>query len=378
MTRSFSAPIPLSLALRWLAVGVLLLTLALSLGRAAASASAGVELPGSARVLPVTGGAALPPPAHLAERELLASFGDSLRGASGKLLSRIIPAAEWTEIAKELGEATAGNGGVLELHATNDGAPFAFLALRDFTLKTGAYVGGYRMGYWPAELRRIRSSAYGNPSGFVEVTQSNADTRLSEHFVLRDFLTHDQDDVWPKYLVLREALVDKLELVLDDLERSGHRTNRVIVLSGFRTPAYNLALGDASGRARESRHQYGDAADIIIDANHDGRMDDLNHDGRVDARDVRVIEESVERVEHAHPELAGGLGLYDAMGPSGPFAHIDVRGEVARWTRFNSSRVVQLASRDGTGDPVHARPVARCYATGASAVLCATVHGRNR
>ncbi|HEY9426616.1 MAG TPA: D-Ala-D-Ala carboxypeptidase family metallohydrolase [Gemmatimonadaceae bacterium] len=371
MTRSFSAPIPLSLALRWLAVGVLMLTLALSLGRAAASASAGVELPGSARVLPVTGGAALPPPAHLAERELLASFGDSLRGASGKLLSRIIPASDWTEIANELGETTERNGGVLDLHATSDGAPFALLALRDFTLKTGAYVGGYRVGYWPAELRRIRSSAYRNPSGFVEVTQSNADTRLSEHFALRDFLTHDQDDVWPKYLVLREALVDKLELVLDDLERSGHRTNRVIVLSGFRTPAYNLALGDASGRARESRHQYGDAADIIIDSNGDGRMDDLDLDGRSDVGDVRVVERAVERVERLHPELVGGLGLYQAMGPSGPFAHIDVRGEAARWTRSRSRRAGALV-------PGRAAPVAGCQATGASAVLCSRIRRHPR
>ncbi|HET7553437.1 MAG TPA: hypothetical protein VFK04_19235 [Gemmatimonadaceae bacterium] len=371
MTRAYTAPLPLSLALRWLAVVVLALALALSLGRAAASASAAVELPGSARVLPVTGGAALPPPAHLAERELLASYGDSLRGASGKLLSRIVPAAEWTEIARSLDRASTADGGVLVLRSRDGGEPFALLALRDFNVKTGAYVGGYRMGYWPAELRRIRSSAYRNPSGFVEVTQSNADTPLSEHFRLRDFLTHDQADVWPKYLVLREALVDKLELVLDDLERSGHRTNRVIVLSGFRTPAYNLALGDASGRARESRHQYGDAADIIIDANGDGRMDDLDLDGRSDVGDVRVVERAVERVERAHPDLVGGLGLYQAMGPSGPFAHIDVRGEAARWTRSRSPR-------GGTSFPRRATPVAGCQATGASAILCSRIRRHPR
>lgn len=371
MTRASFAPIPLSLALRWLAIAVLALALALSLGRAAASASAAVELPGDARVLPVTGGAALPPPAHLAERELLASFGDSLRGASGKLLSRIVPIADWSEIARSLGRASIGSGGVLELRGTSDAEPFSLLALRDFDVKTGAYVGGYRMGYWPGELRRIRSSAYRNPSGFVEVTQSNADTRLSEHFRLRDFLTHDQVDVWPKYLVLREALVDKLELVLDDLERSGRRTNRVIVLSGFRTPAYNLALGDASGRARESRHQYGDAADIIIDSDGDGRMDDLDLDGRSDVGDVRVVERAVERVERAHPELVGGLGLYQAMGPSGPFAHIDVRGEAARWTRSRSPR-------GGTSFPRRATPVAGCQATGASAILCSRIRRHPR
>jgi len=89
----------------------------------------------------------------------------------------------------------------------------------------------------------------------------------------------------------------------------------------------------AEGAARASRHQYGDAADIIIDANSDGRMDDLNRDGRLDLRDTQVILRSVERVEKQHPTLVGGLGLYHAMGASGPFAHVDVRGSTARWSK---------------------------------------------
>ncbi|HEU4586611.1 MAG TPA: D-Ala-D-Ala carboxypeptidase family metallohydrolase [Gemmatimonadaceae bacterium] len=375
MKRAFSLPLPRSfpssLILRWLAVAALALALALSLGRAATGASAAVELPASARVIPVTGGAALPPPRRLADRDVLSLLGDSLRGVSGKLTSRIVPMAEWAEMSRMLGDGRRREGGVLELFDTEHDEHFALLALRDFGVKTGAYVGGYRVGYWPGELRRVRASAYRNPTGFVEVTRATADTRLSEHFLLRDFLTHDQDDVWPKYLVLREALIDKLELVLDDLRRSGHRVDNVIVLSGFRTPAYNLALGDASGRARESRHQYGDAADIIIDADRDGRMDDLDMDGRSDVGDVRVVERSVERVERLHPELVGGLGLYQAMGPRGPFAHIDVRGEAARWT---GSR-----SRASAGSvPGRAAPVAGCQATGASAVLCSRIRRHPR
>jgi hypothetical protein len=375
MNRAFSLPFPLSfpsfLLLRWLAVAALALALALSLGRAATAASAAVEIPASARVLPVTGGAALPPPAHIADRELLSLLGDSLRGASGKLTSRIVPMAEWTEMARMLGDGRVRQGGVLQLFDADHGEPFSLLALRDFGTKTGAYVGGYRVGFWPGELRQVRASAYRNPVGFVEVTPGTADTPLSTHFRLRDFLTHDQDDVWPKYLVLREALIDKLELVLDDLRRSGHRVDHVIVLSGFRTPAYNLALGDASGRARESRHQYGDAADIIIDADRDGRMDDLDMDGRSDVGDVRVVERAVERVERLHPELVGGLGLYQAMGPSGPFAHIDGRGEAARWTRSRS--------RTAAGSvPGRATPVAGCQATGASAVLCSRIRRHPR
>lgn len=372
MTRALSLPfsLPLQLALRWGAVASLALALALVLGRAATNASAAVEVPGSARILPVTGGASLPRHPHAAAGDARELLGDSLLGTSGRLRVHLMPAAELADFTgASYGSSHGASGKTADVYPVPggiDGQAFALLAVHDFSLKTGAYVGSYRMGYWPAERRRIRSRGYENPAGFVEVTRANADTRVSDHFLLRDFLTHDQANVWPKYLVLREALLDKLELVLAELERGGHPASHVIVLSGFRTPAYNLALGDASGRARESRHQYGDAADIIIDSDGDGRMDDLDMDGRSDVGDVHVIERAVERVERLHPELVGGLGLYESMGPSGPFAHIDVRGEAARWT---SSRT----RRSGYSSPGRAAPVSHCQATGASAVLCTRI-----
>jgi hypothetical protein len=120
--------------------------------------------------------------------------------------------------------------------------------------------------------------------------------------------------------------------------------------------------------ARASRHQYGDAADIIIDANRDGRMDDLDLDGRVTYADLQVLDRAVQLIEHKYPELVGGLGLYHEMGPSGPFAHIDVRGRRARWTnspkRPGSSFVPARARAD------LARPSGTCTAEGAMAVLC--------
>jgi uncharacterized protein YcbK (DUF882 family) len=210
------------------------------------------------------------------------------------------------------------------------------------------------VGYWPAERRRITSAAYENPEGFIEVTPENQDTQVSEHFRLRDFLTHDQPDVWPKYIVLREELLDKLELVLADLEAHGVPVKQVKVLSGFRHPHYNQALGDESGRSEISRHQYGDAADIIIDDDGDGRMDDLNRDRRLTQRDVQVILDAVNRVERAYPELAGGVGLYRAMGPSGPFAHIDVRGSVARWSTFRVAKAKSVRKSKPTRSRVAA------------------------
>ena len=67
-------------------------------------------------------------------------------------------------------------------------------------------------------------------------------------------------------------------------------------------------------------------------------MDDLNGDGRRDLRDLTTIGAAVAAVELRYPELVGGLGTYEAMGPSGPFAHIDVRGTSARWERAQAAR----------------------------------------
>jgi uncharacterized protein YcbK (DUF882 family) len=102
-------------------------------------------------------------------------------------------------------------------------------------------------------------------------------------------------------------------------------------MSGFRTPQYNKGGGVTTGRAELSRHMYGDAADVFIDSDHDGVMDDLDHDGRHTIGDARVISRAVDRVEAAHPELIGGAGVYPAASGHGPFIHIDSRGYRARW-----------------------------------------------
>ena len=103
-------------------------------------------------------------------------------------------------------------------------------------------------------------------------------------------------------------------------------------------------------------------------------MDDLNHDGRVDFQDTQVILRAVERVEVTYPELVGGLGLYAGMGPSGPFAHIDVRGSRARWTNSGAAKRAATPRYAWSGaDATRAERVGGCSATGASAALCVGV-----
>ena len=213
---------------------------------------------------------------------------------------------------------------------------FSVITLTPFSKKRRGRIGLYFIGNWPTERSRARDG-YVTPSGFIEVTEENQDTPVSDHFALGDFLTHGQEAVWPKYLVLDMRLVDKLELVLLDLEQRGIETNGVRVMSGFRTPQYNVAGGNTQGRASMSRHMYGDAADIFIDNDGNGWMDDLNGDGRVNMRDAEVIRAAVDRVEQEHPALIGGAGVYPSASGHGPFIHVDVRGYRARWSETGDS-----------------------------------------
>jgi hypothetical protein len=248
----------------------------------------------------------------------LAALAARVRGSSGKLRARTVLPAEVDK-------------------ALNAIANFAQITLTPFSAKQRGRIGTYMVGSWPAERgargpSRAPADRYANPRGFIQVTLENRDTPVSEHFRLRDFLTKNQPNVWPKYLVLELRLIDKLELVLNDLRSRGIATDGITVMSGFRTPSYNEGGGNTAGRADLSRHMYGDAADVYIDNDRNGVMDDLNGDGRIDPGDARVMLDAVERVERAHPELIGGAGVYSACCGHGPFIHIDTRGYRARWT----------------------------------------------
>src|SRR6185312_5501059 len=157
-------------------------------------------------------------------------------------------------------------------------ADFNIIAMLPFSAKQSGHIGTYFVGTWPSEHgvrgpKKAPVGAYGNPAGFIEVTAQNKNTPVSEHFKLGDFVTHDQATVWPKYIVLQQRLIDKLELVLADLEAHGYDVHGVHVMSGFRSPQYNATGGNPAGRADLSRHMFGDASDIYIDDDGDGQMD---------------------------------------------------------------------------------------------------------
>lgn len=190
--------------------------------------------------------------------------------------------------------------------------------------------GRYHVGSWPHDTMTATAARYTPPSGFIGVTEQNQATKLSQSFAVRDFLTHDQGNVWPKVLVLQPRILDKLELLREELDHEG-LPSRLHVMSGFRTPQYNAQGVGKGGRATHSRHMYGDAADVFVDADGNGWMDDLNGDGKVDVADARVLRAAAERVEAEYPTLVGGLSAYPSNGVHGPFVHVDARGVKARW-----------------------------------------------
>jgi hypothetical protein len=200
-----------------------------------------------------------------------------------------------------------------------DGLTVAVLV--PFKQKEGAMLNGYRIGTYLAESL---GGSQDPPEGFLEIRPGDVDLPISKHLKVGDFLNHDSQETWPRYAAVSPRLLDKLELVITELARWHGGTPEDVKLSldvhsGFRAPAHNRQIRRA---ARDSQHQYGDAADVAIDA---------NGDGRYSATDSRMVGLAVEIVELKHPDLVGGLGIYTSGHARTTYVHIDARGKRARW-----------------------------------------------
>ncbi len=189
-------------------------------------------------------------------------------------------------------------------------------------------LNGYRIGKYQDKPFRD-NPRYKKPRGFIEVTEENKDMWISPHLQLSQFVCKQKAD-YPKYMLIDPRLLLKLEGVVEELEKSGRGCNHLYISSGYRTPAYNKALGN---KTSYSRHLYGDAADMFVDNNQDGRIDDLDFSGSVDDGDARFIQEKVQAVTDTHRYLMGGLGFYSSASYRNPFIHLDTRGYSARWSK---------------------------------------------
>ncbi len=201
------------------------------------------------------------------------------------------------------------------------------LVLTPMSNKKGEYLNGYRIGNYPARMLN-NDPIYERPKGLFEVTEATANLQLTPHFNISQFLCK-QAGGYPKYLIVRERLLLKLEYLLAIAQAEGLAIETFGFISGYRTPFYNKSIGNVP----YSRHVWGGAADIFIDQNGDGQMDDLNNDGVVNDKDVRYFYNLVEAEynKQEYKKFIGGLGFYKKNSRHSGFIHVDVRGKKARW-----------------------------------------------
>lgn len=216
----------------------------------------------------------------------------------------------------------------VERGASGEAVVLNAMVLRPATDIEDGRLAGYRIGSYPARpLRNL--PAYLPPPGFAVLTAETAATRVSPNFTLGQFQCKQAGD-YPKAVVLHERLLRQLEFLLAAVRDEGHDVSSFHVMSGYRTPFYNEAIGNV----KYSRHQYGDAADVFVDENpRDGVMDDLNRDGKVDKADAIWLRDLFDRAlaGDGAEGLQGGLGAYGSNAAHGPFVHVDTRGFPARW-----------------------------------------------
>ena len=152
--------------------------------------------------------------------------------------------------------------------------------------------------------------------------QKDGGRALSANFKVREFVCRDGSDT----VRIDSDLIVLLQRVRD------HFARPVVIVSGYRTPAYNASVGGA----KASQHMLGKAADIRI--------------GQVKPRAV---------AEYCESLAPGGLGLYEYGGMNG-FVHMDTRSGRARWLQTSPNGGAVSVSGFGKGD----RPTLKSGAKG--------------
>jgi len=195
---------------------------------------------------------------------------------------------------------------------------------------TDSVVLGVPIGTLPSDSEILSSQytrahrwVYRDRPNLVPVWEPKEESLLvSPHFTLGEFLCHEPK-TYPRLFFVHPRLLRKLELFVIE-----SRIENLTIMSGYRTPLYNASLGNG----KFSMHVYGRAADVYVDGNGDGVMDDLNGDGKIGIADARLLAGLFQNIEKFRG-MAGGIGIYDWNTDSTrtPFVHIDVRGFKARW-----------------------------------------------
>ena len=194
----------------------------------------------------------------------------------------------------------------------------------------GDTINHYKIGEYPKPYKNF--STYKKPTLFFELKNKDYDIKLSKHFHLKSFVCK-QASKYPKYLTLKPSLILVLEQIITELNKEGLNISKVTIMSGYRTPHYNKIIGSSTN----SRHIYGDAADIYIDQNGDGYFDDLNQDGTINSLDIKYLAKKVN-LSLKKLLFKGGVGIYKRTSHHPMFVHVDTRGYSARWDLTKSTK----------------------------------------
>ena len=144
------------------------------------------------------------------------------------------------------------------------------------------------------QLPQLDGGSHYTPTIRAYSLQRDGETKVAPNFRVREFRCRDGSDP----IFIADMLPQVLQAVRD------HFGTEVTITSGFRTAQYNL--GPKVGGAMFSQHQYGCAADIVVEGHGP---------------------EEVGRVARRIMPSFGGVGIYMKKG----FTHIDVRAKRADW-----------------------------------------------
>lgn len=151
-----------------------------------------------------------------------------------------------------------------------------------------------------------QEDGFANTAGMCTAVEM---TRLSPHFVLAEFATHDGTPV-------PEDHVDNLRRFCRDiLEPLRARFGPCYVTSGYRHPEYNRRIGGA----QRSVHMYGRG----------GGIQGVAADVRFASGGIHAWAAYADELLRRKRPPGGGLGVYDRPGG---WIHVDTRPYLARWT----------------------------------------------
>ncbi|MBN1516838.1 hypothetical protein JXA32_09750 [Candidatus Sumerlaeota bacterium] len=221
-------------------------------------------------------------------------------------------------------------------------ARYTMLVMQQFDRDGNGLIGGFPIGVYPNEdgenvkpYIAARREKYHPPKWFICVTPEVSNQKISPHFRLGQFVTEWESNRPDTYIALDMRLLERLEEIVVELNKAGHKVETLKIFRGYMSPNLVQRFRRRGGEFTDfTRQMYGDGAAFIVDADNDGKMDDLNKDDKIDKADAEYVEQICTRLERASGKY-GGVGVYsgrtDPTTPETPWVEVDMRGNRERW-----------------------------------------------